>query len=470
MVNSPKIRHSKPNRDPVTIDLDAENVTKVEQPADSATTPKAAEPKTVEPKAVEPTSSTPFAASPAKPLLDEAPKVTPSSSAMADKPAFGRAETNPSSASKPAMNPNPSKAPPPPSTPSTPKPEPARRGGVSAIAAGIIGGVIALAGGGALQYAGLLPVLGGNASGSADIEGLRSEFQALRDQVAAVPAAENLGPLIDELSAALADTKSQIAAVASGGAASPEAAQALEDRFKAIESAVAAAQSTGTGTPVDLTPLREQLSGLDSALAEIKTSTAAAATASNDKIAALEATVAELTGKVAEQAEQPSAALAIAASALKATIDRGEPFMTEIETYASIAPQSPEIESLRGMAASGVPSRTTIADEFPTVANAMIAAAKAEDPNAGFLDRLMSSAQSLVQVRPVGMVEGEGAPAIVARMEVELHKGDYAAAIAEFDKLPASAKTAGAEFIAKVKARHAADGLVDTILSSALKA
>ena len=464
MVNSPKIRHSKPNRDPVTIDLDAESVTKAEQASDSAATPKPAEPKSVEPA-----SSTPFAESPAKPLLDDAPKVTPTGSTTADKPAFGRTETNPSSASKPAINPNPSKTTPPPSAPSTPKPEP-RRGGVSAIAAGIIGGVIALAGGGALQYAGLLPVLGGNASGSAEIEGLRTDLQALRDQVTAAPAAENLGPRVDELSAALAETKSQIAAVASGGAASPEAAQALEDRFKAIEAAVAAAQSTGTGTPVDLTPLREQLSGLDSALAEIKTSSEAAATAANDKIGALEATVAELTGKVAEQAEQPSAALAIAASALKATIDRGDPFMTEIETYASIAPQSPEIEALRGMAASGVPSRTTIADEFPTVANAMIAAAKAEDPNAGFLDRLVSSAQSLVQVRPVGMVEGEGAPAIVARMEVELHKGDYAAAIAEFDKLPASAKAAGAEFIARVKARHAADGLIDTILSSALKA
>jgi hypothetical protein len=464
MVNSPKIRHSKPRRDPVTIDLEADAVSKAgTEAAKSAET----DPIFVSENARSedaPASATAASPSPDKPLLDEFPAPKPTA-AKADEQPFGRKDSTVSDA-KPAPVPKSGK----PATPIPPKAEPARRGGMNAVAAGIIGGVIALAGGGALQYAGLLPVPGGNATSSAEVEGLRSEFQSLRDQLAAAPAAENLAPRIDELAAALEETKSQIAAVASGGTASPEAAQALEDRFKAIEASVAAAQSAGPGTPVDLAPLREQMSGLDAALAEIKTSAASAATLANDKIAALEATVAELTGKVAEQAEQPSAALAIAASALKATIDRGDPFMTEIETYASIAPQSPEIEALRGMAASGVPSRTAIADEFPAVANAMIAAAKAEDPDAGFLDRLMSSAQSLVQVRPVGMVEGEGAPAIVARMEVALQKGDYAAAIAEFDKLPEPAKAAGSEFIAKVKARHAADGLVDTILSSALKA
>jgi hypothetical protein len=470
MVNSPKIRHSKPRRDPVTIDLEPDFVSKPEPPAakggESEAIVVSENAKSDDASASVPTQSS----SMQKPLLDEFPAAKPAAESASSQPAPGGRDTRAGDAAKSASGPKPDGSPPP-STPAPPKSEPARRGsGVSAIAAGIIGGVIALAGGGVLQYAGLLPVPGGNATSSAEVEGLRSEFQSLREQLAAAPAAENLAPRIDQLAAALEEAKSQIAAVASGGAASPEAAQALEDRFKAIEAAVAAAQSAGSGAPADLGPLREQLGGLDAALAELKASAEAASTAANDKIAALEATVADLTGKVAEQAEQPSAALAIAASALKATIDRGDPFMTEIETYASIAPQSPEIESLRGMAASGVPSRTAIADEFPAVANAMIAAAKAEDPDAGFLDRLMSSAQSLVQVRPVGMVEGEGAPAIVARMEVALQKGDYAAAIAEFDKLPEPAKAAGAEFIAKVKARHAADGLVDTILSSALKA
>jgi hypothetical protein len=463
MVNSPKIRHSKPHRDPVTIDLDAEKITTAEQPAaDAAASAQQA------PKAADPMTSKPVTATSEKPLLDDGPKVTPT--AAGDKPPFGPTGSSPSSAEKPAADARLDKATPPPAASLQSKPQPERRGGVSAIAAGIIGGVIALAGGGALQYAGLLPAPGGSEATSGEIAGLRSDLATLREQVDATPPAENFKPRIDELAAALEQVKTQVAAAASGTAASPEAAQALEDRLKAIESAIASAQSAGPGTPVDLGPLQEQMGGLDSALAEIKAAGDAATAAANEKIAALQAEVSQLTGKVAEQAEQPNAALAIAASALKATIDRGDPFMTEIETYASIAPQSPEIAALRGMAASGVPSRTAIADAFPAAANAMIAAAKAEDPNAGLLDRLVSSAQSLVQVRPVGMVEGEGAPAIVARMEVALHKGDYAATAAEFDNLPDAAKAAGAEFIAKVKARQAADGLVETILSTALKA
>lgn len=451
MVNSPKIRHSKPRRDPVTIDLDAEPVksepVKPETPAPAASA-KAAEPA-------------PEAKSPEKPLLDEtASKPTAESSA---KPSFGREQ--PSASPQPTAGADKSSPKTPP--PSSPRAEP-RRGGVSAIAAGLLGGVVALAGAGALQYGGVLPSLSGNSTATAEIEALRGEIGALRNQVAAVPAPENLAPRLDELAAALNETRTQIQALQAGSAPSPEASAALEERFKALETALASAQQGGQS--VDLAPLNQRFDALEAAVAEAKQAAAGAATALEQRLAALEAQVGELGGKVAEQAEQPSAALAIAASALKAAIDRGDPFMTELETYASIAPQSSEIEALRGMAATGVPSRTAIDDAFPAVANAMIAAAKVQDPNAGFLDRLVSSAQSLVQVRPVGTVEGEGAPAIVARMEVALKKGDYAGAVAEYDKLPEPAKAAGAEFIAKVKAREAADGLIGTILSAALKA
>nr|WP_295464924.1 mitofilin family membrane protein [Mesorhizobium sp.] len=450
MVNSPKIRHSKPRRDPVTIDLDAEPV-KAEASAEAASAAKA--------------SSTPAdTGAPekvaGKPPLDEiAPKA---SSDAGTKSTFGR-EQPAASTQPPAADKTPPKSPP----PSPPRTE-SRRGGVSAIAAGLIGGVVALAGAGALQYGGLLPQLGGNSAATAEIDGLRAEIATLRDQVAAAPAPENFAPRLDELAAGLNETRTQLQALQAGGSTSPEAAAALDERFKTLEAAVASAQQGGQA--VDLAPLNQRLDALDAAIAEAKQAAAGATAPLEERIASLEAKVQDLGGKVAEQAEQPSAALAIAASALKATIDRGDPFMTELETYASIAPQSAEIEALRGLAAAGVPSRTAIDDAFPAAANAMIATAKAEDPNAGFLDRLMSSAQSLVQVRPVGTVEGEDAPAIVARMEVALKKGDYSGAVAEYDKLAEPAKAAGADFIAKVKARQAADGLIGTILSAALKA
>ena len=66
----------------------------------------------------------------------------------------------------------------------------------------------------------------------------------------------------------------------------------------------------------------------------------------------------------------------------------------------------------------------------------MIAAASPPSENAGFFERLLDSAESLVTVRPIGAVEGPGVPETVARMEVALKAGDLAKAIAEFDTLP----------------------------------
>ena len=224
MVNSPKIRHSKPRRDPVTIDLDAEPV-KAEASAEAASAAKAS-------------STSADTGAPAKvadkPLLDEiAPKT---SSDAGNKPTFGH-EQPASSTQPPAADKTPPKSPP----PSPPRAEP-RRGGVSAIAAGLIGGVVALAGAGALQYGGLLPQLGGNSAATAEIDGLRAEIATLRDQVAAAPAPENLSPRLDEFAAALNETRAQVQALQAGGAPSPEAATALDERFKALETAVASAQ------------------------------------------------------------------------------------------------------------------------------------------------------------------------------------------------------------------------------------
>ena len=76
----------------------------------------------------------------------------------------------------------------------------------------------------------------------------------------------------------------------------------------------------------------------------------------------------------------------------------------------------------------------------------------------------------LVQVRPVGMVEGDGVPEIVARLDAAVQAGDYQRALAEYDALPPEAKAAGEGFIARLRARQTADQLVDEALAAALKA
>jgi len=83
---------------------------------------------------------------------------------------------------------------------------------------------------------------------------------------------------------------------------------------------------------------------------------------------------------------------------------------------------------------------------------------------------LLSSAESLVTVRPIGAVSGEGVPEKVARMEVALKSGNLEQAVAEFDSLPDAAKAAGAEFADKVRARLDVEKLVDQAVASAMKA
>ncbi|MGB3390356.1 MAG: phage tail protein, partial [Pseudaminobacter sp.] len=184
----------------------------------------------------------------------------------------------------------------------------------------------------------------------------------------------------------------------------------------------------------------------------------------------LEQTVGTLSGKVEAQEAQPKIALSIAASALKSAVDRGAPFEAELETFAAIVPDAPEIQSLRAYAGQGVVSRNDLLGESDAAVKAMIAAAKPVAEDAGFFDRLLNSAESLVSVRPIGAVEGAGVPETAARMEFAVKAGNLEQALAEYDSLPEPAKAAGSAFAEKIRARVEAERLVDQVVAGAMKA
>jgi hypothetical protein len=350
-------------------------------------------------------------------------------------------------------------------------PPPAKRGGLNGIAAGIIGGVIALVGAGGLQFAGLLGAPGSGASISLD--GVNGEIASLKTEIASL---KNTGGNSDAaakvvgLSSGLEHVKADVAALKSavekGGAGDTAGLAALGDKVAQIETAVAALGKAGGTAPVDLGPLNEKLAGLDT----LVKSAGEASTAQDGRLTALEQSVSQLSGKVEAAAGQPKIALAIAASALKAALDRGAPFSAELETFAAISPDAPQLAALRPYAEKGVPTRAEIASQADAAASAMIAAAMPVDENAGFLQNLLSSAESLVKVRPIGAVEGAGAPETVARMEAAVNQGDYAKALSEYDTLPEAAKAAGADFAGKLKARIEAETQVDALISGAMKA
>ncbi|SOE16889.1 hypothetical protein SAMN05877838_1774 [Hoeflea halophila] len=339
-------------------------------------------------------------------------------------------------------------------------------GGLGMVMSGVIGAVIALGGGYALQAGGVLPAPGTGGDSNAPlvsrVEALSSQVETLSQQLenstaqagADVPA--DLGARLDNLESDLAE----VAARPAGSGGDPVQLGPIEERLAALENRIAelgdGASTVDPALAAEINELRAAQSGMQSALSELQSGSNAV----SEKLSALESEQATLSEQVDAPARQIDLARAIAAAGLKSAIDRGGSFMSELEAFASVAPDDPAVAELRELAARGVPSRADLAAGFSDAASEAIAAANPGDPEAGLVDRLMSSAMSVVKVRKVGDIEGDNAEAITARAETRLLNGDLEAAVREWNTLPEAALAATADYGDALAARARAERLV----------
>ncbi|MEO1985790.1 MAG: hypothetical protein ABGX47_03935 [Martelella sp.] len=324
-------------------------------------------------------------------------------------------------------------SPPPPEPPASTLPPRKGPGFGTVLLAGVAGAVIALAGAYALSSAGML---GNGMSGK-----VNDEIAALRQEIETLKANDGSAAIQSQLDA----LKQQVQSSSSSG----EDIASLKQQIDAIQST----QQNDTGA----------VKSLQSDLDQLKSSLASGQQDMQQKLSALEA-------KVNTPGKDLAVARAIAAAALKSAIDRGDSFATELATYAEVAPADADLSKLKALATSGIPTREELAAEFSETADAVIAAAEPPPPEGNIFNRLVDSAKSLVSVRPVGDVEGDTVPAIVARIENALTKGDLKAAESEWETLPEAGKQASQKFAGGLKARIEADDLVSTTLSNALGA
>lgn len=476
MVSGKPPRHSKSKAEPVTIDLDAKDVKAISADGDAARTdekpgdktpaatiepslpetkpeaaatgnpapvwdqPKktpiepepnvgkadsaAAGPKAESPgdKQREPVSPAPVPPkAEAKPTTDTAGTSAAATAAAASKPAFGATASTSTSGNASAAKPSTTASSSGPAKPSTPQQAERKQAATSGlIAAGIIGGLIALAAAGSMQYAGILPSSNSGRAGSDEVAALKTDITGLRQQLANAPAADT---------------------------------SALEQRIAALEGA------KGEAPQVD--GLAEKVTALEAALQSERSAQASAT-------AELTRRLTDAETKINEPRDDIEVARAIASAALKAAIDRGGPFLTELDTLSKVTPDDPAIASLQSFAATGVPSRAELMQKFPDVANAMLSAINQPDPNQGIMERLTESAFSLVKVRPVGNIEGETPDAMIARMENKLRNGDLQGAALEWNGLPEAAKTASADYKKSLDARIEVENLVGGTLNRAI--
>ena len=292
------------------------------------------------------------------------------------------------------------------------------------IASGIFGGIVALALAGSMQYAGYLPAAtpAPAPAPAADTSALSSQIASLQQEIATLrerPAADTAG---------------------------------LQARVEALETA-----SSTTPGPADTEALAALKNDVDLLRSAVES------TAGND--AELERRLVEAEAKLNRPGAEEQVARAVAASALKAAVDRGGPFTTELETFAGLAADDPAVAELRKFSATGAPSRAELLRDFPAAANAILDSVSQPDPNQGIASRLMASAFSVVKVRRVGDAEGDTPEAIVARMENRLRENDLQGAAAEWEKLPEPAKAASQQFRQGLDGRIQVEKLVGDSLA-----
>lgn len=447
MVSGKPPRHSKSSAEPVTIDLDAKDVKDIGKEKDAV--PADVKGKTEPAKDAAPAQSAPADSgkdSP-KPIWDEPVKKPIEPQPNINTPESVKAEPSarpeqPKSTSVPPASAGPAKGND--TKPNAPKADATgssaqgkssgsaapnlksttdnRAGSSGLLAAGIVGGLIALLGAGSMQYAGYLPPFASTSGSSDELAAMKSQIAALRSQLENAPQA-------------VADTS------------------ALESRLAALENA-----SNGGSD------IAGKVEALESTVSALQSEKAAQDTANTD----LTRRLTEAEAKLNEPRDDIEVARAIASAGLKAAIDRGGPFLAELDTLSRVTPDDPAVQSLRPFANTGVPSRAELTRSFPDVANAMLDTLNQPDPNQGIVARLTDSALSLVKVRPVGNVEGEGPDAKIARMEDKLRNGDLKGAALEWDGLPDPAKSASGDYKTSLDARIQVEDLVNATLTRAI--
>lgn len=418
MVSGKPPRRSKAPDEPVTIDLTAEETAAPKDGVNAEPDPQANVDATV-PSSVTDTAT---------------PEAAAAGTTSTDTPAD---PWTPASDASDAGSPVEDKEPVVDTTTKTEEPparEPARQSPATStlVASGIFGGLVALALAGSMQYAGLMPGLG----------------PEQRVEAPAIDTAE-----LDALKAEVARLASQ--------PATPAADPALAERIAALETSVANAGSAPAADAAAVEALKTQLVAAEQAIESLR-----AEIASNKQALDQSATrLTEAERKLEEPRSDVEMARAIALAGLKTAIDRGGPFLSELDALKSVSPEDPAVAALTPLASNGVPSRTDLVREFDQVAETILAAVNQTATGEGWTDRLLAGARSLVKVRPVGNVEGETAEAIVARVENKLQNGDLKGASLEWETLPEAGKQASTAFATTLKNRIEAEERVAAALS-----
>jgi hypothetical protein len=307
----------------------------------------------------------------------------------------------------------------------------------------------------AAQSSGLADGLAKQAAAAKALEARLAAIEAGQAGLAKAAALEALDKRVAKLESAAVKPDALAAAQADARAARDDAAKAL---------ALASAEK-----PAAAAPAPAAAAAPDPRIGKLET----AETALGDRVAKIEAALSapktETRAPASEVAPKADVAgQAIAALALEQRLRAGEPFAAEWAALSRLGADPAALSALKPFAELGAPNATSLAASFEKVAPGILAST-APTPGDGVLDRLYGHMSQLVTVRAVGEVAGESPSAVVSQIEAALARGQVAAALSAYAKLPEPARKAAGDWATTAEARGTADAAARALREGAIQ-
>lgn len=324
--------------------------------------------------------------------------------------------------------------------------------------------------------------LGQDLEGAPTVTEIDARLTAMENKLAELGSATatGAGEAAGDVAARLSDIEKRIEAVEArpavvtpdGKPVDDAAMKVLTDRIDALnkqmqETTATVAELSKTGAAEDAAGLKDvdaALASLRSDLDKLNGSLAGVTSDVGARLDAFEKSMASRdTQELRGMARTTAGALAVAA--LQKAADSGSPFANELAALTPLVDKKADLGVLKSHAATGVPKLATLQAGFAATTNAIMTAGT-PGKDQGVISSLLSSARSLVHIRPTGKVDGSGRGAVVARIEAALKTGDLKTAETEWSSLDDAAKAVSQSWADDLKARIAVDAALADLSSS----
>ena len=328
---------------------------------------------------------------------------------------------------------------------------------------------------------------------SPDVAALKSQVTELeaRPQIDAAGMTKRLGALDAAVGAAKASIET-VGKRVDGLAATPPVAQPaavadltprladLDGQVSALKQGIADLRTTISDLPKpDFGPVEAKIGDLDQRLNALSGTVSAIPRIDlgplTAKVDALETRLkpveAEADASKSPQrvAERQAAPTAVTAQAVLDALSAGRAFPREFKALQVLGADPVRLAPLQAVAEAGAPALSDLQADLGRLRDRIVAEGTPQ-ASGSYVDRIMSGAGRLVQVRPLGSVVGDTPAAIVARMDADIGADDFKAALAEWQALPEASRTASKALAERITLRLDAETAARSIAANAIAA